>query len=132
MRTFLFALAVAVLAIAGATAWNPYAPVYTQHGFITGNRYLQMSVSERIGYIMGLIDGFFGAAFIGADQGVEAKLKTCVGEWTNWQMQAVFEKYLQANPKDWNWDADTLFWYAVERACNILPTPTGPAVATPR
>jgi hypothetical protein len=47
----------AALAFLVAAAWDPTAPVVIEHGFLTGNDYLQKSETERHGYVMGLLDG---------------------------------------------------------------------------
>jgi hypothetical protein len=107
----------AALAFLVAAAWDPTAPVVIEHGFLTGNDYLQKSETERHGYVMGLLDGLFASATIGSDSAVLARIKSCTLGMKSNQIMAILDKYLRDNPQIWHQDADVLFLQSLFRAC---------------
>jgi hypothetical protein len=98
-------------------AWDPTAPVFFEHGFLTGGDYLQISETERHGYAMGLLDGLFASAIIGGDHAVIARIKSCTLGMKSNQIMAIFDKYLRDHPGIWHQDADIHFLNSLSDVC---------------
>ncbi|WNC95230.1 hypothetical protein RI103_38765 (plasmid) [Paraburkholderia sp. FT54] len=63
--------------------------------------YSDLSVTERIGYAEGLVDGLLVSSVLtGSDRNLDM-LSGCIYGMTNELVVAIFDKYLRDNPKYW-------------------------------
>lgn len=98
-------LALCCLALLGVAVWPVRAagPMI----FETINDYRALPSAQGLAYVMGVVDGYSIAArdfspFNDPSQSFEQILARCMQGKTNQQMQAMFEKFSQANPSEWH------------------------------
>jgi hypothetical protein len=109
------------VAVALTVAW-PNDPVEVPSGFWTGNYYLQQPEGPRLAYVIGLSDGLLLAPLLGGDQDAARRLKDCMRGMNAGQIMAIFEKHLRDNPRNWQDDANGLFYQAMVQACpSVVP-----------
>ncbi|WP_035552955.1 Rap1a/Tai family immunity protein [Burkholderia sp. 9120] len=120
----------ALIFISGLIASNANAGGLAFHGgFETGSSYNDLSVTERIGYAEGLVDGLLVSSVLtGSDRNLDM-LSGCIHGMTNKQVVAVFDKYLRDNPKYWQDPMNMLALTALKETCAIAQTPPGQPAA---
>jgi hypothetical protein len=122
--------ALACLSLPGRPFAQESVTVYS--GFLTGEKYLELSEPSRAAYAMGLLDGFLGSAFYGAQSAKLEPLRECIAGMTNTQLRAVLDQYVRANPVMWQYSMNVLGTNAFLAACpGIRPGPNNSSKPTP-
>ena len=70
--------------------------------FVKCQDFLSFSENDKSVYIMGIIDGFFGAMMFGADDRYIAWLHEYTRGKNSVQLAAIVTRYLMENPTIWN------------------------------
>ena len=124
-RLILMLAVLTVLSIAGQTVAKEREVAWIQNAWITGNEYRQMPESQRVVYVMGLLDGIKISPFFGAPSGPEgpegvlARQYYCTKGMSNYQLEAILQKFLNEHPERWHDDIHTLFYGALDSACDL-------------
>ena len=114
-------IALLLLALAPA-AWGDIdmltGPVTANPGFLTGEKFLKLGERDQASYTLGLMDGYLFAPSFGADQKYLRWIIECIKEKTQTQIAAIFRKYLEQNPEEWDKPANMLMFNALSgKAC---------------
>lgn len=111
-----FAAMALAVPVAGTTAFA----VEIHNGFVTGNRYRELSEPEKSAYAAGLIDGMMAAPAFGAraSGGVE-RLWKCTEQMTNVQLAAIFSKWIADHPEGWHRGMNAIAGDALIKACKL-------------
>lgn len=88
-------------------------------GFVFGGEFLKLSEDKKSSYVIGVIDGFFGAPMFGAkDKNKELEwLYACVEKRTKTQISDILTKYLKDNPKVWELPTHASLFNALKTEC---------------
>jgi len=87
--------------------------------FLSGNKWRDLSIAQRVGYSMGVLDGMiFGSAYERKGWSVEW-VAPCLKNKRSDQMMAIFQKELDKNPELW----DAPMYVIVHNALNGLCKP---------
>jgi hypothetical protein len=70
--------------------------------FYKAEAFMEMSEGDRGLYTMGLMDGFFASAFLGANEKKVASLNACTQDMTAKQLSAIITKYVKDHPELWH------------------------------
>lgn len=117
MKAFLVITAI-ILFIAFSMTSRPSVSVY--RGSTDGNAYRQYSFEMQQAYAAGVMDSLYTANIIHANQKLVAAIVECTKGWPGPQMHAVIEKYMDANPADWNSSMAGIIYLAIRGACPSL------------
>jgi hypothetical protein len=90
---------------------------YIQNGFLTGNTFRALDDSSKKMYVIGLINGMFLAPMYGGSEEKVNSLASCTVGMNGQQLVAIFEKYLNNNPKRWNQSMHVIGYSAMLGAC---------------
>jgi hypothetical protein len=94
----------------------------THNGFVKAGDYLEMPNAEQMGYVMGLLDGFYSAPYFGAPENDKVLLTvaSCVEGMKASQVVAIIEKRLKDHPEFWHTDLKNEGYQAMFEACHVL------------
>jgi len=70
--------------------------------FFTAEQFLDLSETDRVVYVQGLMDGFFASAMFGASDEPVAGLNSCVEHMDGRQISAIITKHVKDHPESWN------------------------------
>jgi hypothetical protein len=93
---------------------------YIPNLFLTGYDYRQSGEAIRDGYVMGLFDGFLASPIFGGSQNALQKLNSCVGNTNSTELRAMFDRYIDNHPEQWNLAAGAVFYNLFNSACPYL------------
>jgi len=81
-------------------------------GFVTGNKYLDLSDDHKMSYIIGLLDM---CSYLTSTLAPEYYLDFTgkIEDITGRQIRAVFDKYLEEHPEQWHFVAAGIFYRAM-------------------
>jgi hypothetical protein len=108
---------------------SPAPAVGIHNGFVTGQEFLEMPPLEQTGYVMGVVDGMQLAPLFGAPRRLHFTPKemtpttptewveNCVAGMTNFQVVAIFKKYLNDHPEIWHESAHSTAFTALKVSC---------------
>ena len=92
-------------------------PVLIHDGFITGQRFRELSELSRRSYAAGLVDGMLLAPFVGAPKARLQWFETCATGMTDGQVAATISKFVNENPARWHEQVHAQFYAAMRQAC---------------
>lgn len=115
--------AVAVLLLCGIAygVGRAQSMVFVPQGFVTGNQYRQLPIRERLAYTTGLIDGLLLSPAFGAPRSHTAWIGECIHGMQNPQIQAMFDRQLEAKPEQWHGGANIIMKDALLNRCPNAP-----------
>jgi hypothetical protein len=85
----------------------------------TGNEYRALPAQQKHAYVVGVVDGMLISPLIMNRQ--DPWLGQCVAGMQSDQVEAIFEKYLEANPQVWHEPANFLVFKAFWQKCLGAP-----------
>jgi GrpB-like predicted nucleotidyltransferase (UPF0157 family) len=93
--------------------------VHVYNSFMNGERFLELSESEKSSYVMGILDGYSAAPIFGtkADEKKLTRIHACIDGKTNTQISAIFTKYLKDNPDKWHLPASVAMYNTLNKVC---------------
>jgi hypothetical protein len=102
-----------------AEAFDSYKGPYTLiRGVVTGQQYLtDLDEHDKMIYVTGVVDGFFGSTFFGAKDIYAEGLKKCLIGMQTDQLAAILTKYLKDHPEEWDQPAHKSMYVALLNAC---------------
>jgi hypothetical protein len=86
-------------------------------GSITAENYKKLSENSRLVYAIGFMSGLWSSMPLGANFQRLSNLGKCVEGWSESQIMAVFDKYLQDHPEEWHFPMNFLCISALHSAC---------------
>ena len=86
-------------------------------GFITGQRFLELTESQQNAYAMGVLDGLFLSPFLGGSEKRTTALGACAEGMSDKQLSAVLSTYLRDNPGQWHQSAHGSMFVALKKVC---------------
>ena len=92
-------------------------PVWIKTGFITANDYREFTPQQKRAYAIGFMDGLFVAPFLSAPKSELSWVENCATGMTDYQVEAIFDKYLSDNPERWHESMNSLAWFAIKEGC---------------
>jgi len=81
-------------------------------GFANGNKYLNLTEIEKMGYLKGLMDMLLQRTSY-CDPELYSDINDKTKDMTLGQIRAIFDKYLEEHPEKWHQGAAGLFWNAI-------------------
>jgi len=78
-------------------------------GYITGNEYLKLDDNEKLGWLIGVMDGIMAESIYIKKDGQGPWLGRCIDGLDTQQIKAIFEKKLRENPGEWHAPAALIF-----------------------
>lgn len=112
-RTFMLLLACAC--IGGSTL--ALAQMSVQRAFLTGNEYVQRSPWERERLVVGVVEGFFASALIGARQVTLQRMQRCLQPMDSGQLRAILDRYVIEHPQWRHQHMGVLMYRALNEGC---------------
>ena len=110
----LIVLAVACLAVSAEAQNIPYWP-----GRITGDFWREAADSNRMSYVIGVIDGFHYSAAFGADENILEQLHSCTRTQPGTQLLAIVDQYHADHPELWDAPMSRIINEALREFCRI-------------
>jgi hypothetical protein len=99
-------------------------PVLIKDGFMTGNKFMELSSDEQSAYAMGLVDGMLLAPIFDAPKAKLIWLESCIVGMSNKQVAAMLRKELESKPGEWHYSAHHAMYRAMLEACPGSPKKT--------
>lgn len=87
-------------------------------GYITGNKYLDLTETERQGWVVGAMDGIMAESFYILRNTNDSWLGRCIKGLPVKQIKAIFEKELQVRPDGWHAPAAFIFRQEIKKFCD--------------
>ena len=85
--------------------------------YLKAGQFLALSELDRVDYITGLMDGFYGVAMFGASDETVAILNSCTKDMGSKQVTAIIEKYVRDHPESWHLPLSVEAYNALNSAC---------------
>jgi hypothetical protein len=89
-------------------------------GFVTAEKYIELSPNQQGVYAAGLIDGMYLAPVFDApnkDKYLTA-MRTCLKPMTPTQVAAIITKYAKEHPEKWDMGTNVVAYQALRQACS--------------
>jgi hypothetical protein len=85
--------------------------------YVKAGKFLELSEFERVVYISGLSDGFYGSAMFGAGDETVDRLNSCTKDMDSKQVTAIVSKYVTDHPETWHLPLSVEAYNALNVAC---------------
>jgi hypothetical protein len=85
--------------------------------YVKAGKFLELSEFERVVYISGLSDGFYGSAMFGAGDETLDRLNSCTKDMDSKQVTAIVSKYVTDHPETWHLPLSVEAFNALNAAC---------------
>jgi hypothetical protein len=85
--------------------------------YLKAGKFLELGESERLTYITGLMDGFYGSAMFGASEDTVGRLNACMKDMDSKQVTAIVYKYVSDHPQWWHMPLSVEAYNALNDAC---------------
>jgi hypothetical protein len=85
--------------------------------YVKAGKFLELGEFERVIYISGLSDGFYGSAMFGASDDTVDRLNSCTKEMDSKQVTAIVSKYVTDHPETWHLPLSVEAFNALNAAC---------------
>lgn len=102
-------------ASSGRSNENEVVIIHT--GFITGQKFRDLSELQKRSYAAGMLDGMLLAPLFGAAKERTGWFEACVTGMSDEQLAAILSKYLSDNPTRWHESVHLLFYSALHSTC---------------
>ena len=109
-KTSVILMMVGLIGLPGLSLSGEEKLYVVPEGFITGQEYINHSKIARVSYVMGLQDGLSMAMLLGGEYLKVKWWQSCAVGKTNYQLVAMFSKFLRDHPERWHEDAHTLYY----------------------
>lgn len=86
-------------------------------GYVTGKDYMKLSSEQRMGWLVGALDGMMAESVAVTKDANGPWLGRCVGKMQNSEVQAIFEKEIAANPDSWHAPAAFILRASLHTTC---------------
>jgi Rap1a immunity proteins len=85
--------------------------------YVKAGKFVELSELERVIYISGLADGFYGSAMFGASEKTVERLNSCTKDMDSKQVAAIVSKYVTDHPETWHLPLSVEAYNAFNAAC---------------
>jgi hypothetical protein len=106
-----------LIACVPAYTHSQKSSIFISGGFLKGKGYLDMDITEKRAYAMGVINGMLAAPLMGAPEERVEWLVTCTRKMDDEQVAAILTKHVRDNPENWHNGMNILSWNAMRLAC---------------
>lgn len=120
MKMALFVLAVFCLYAAATNGQQERAKPRTilePVRYYSAEKFVEWNETDKALYVMGLMDGFYASAFLGAPDDAVAKLTSCAKDMDSKQVSAIITKYVKEHPEHWHLSLSVEAINALNNAC---------------
>ena len=115
-KTILF-LVLMLLFLALLTSFSQGQEEERTVSFLTGNGYLRLAEENKIFYVGGLTDMLLASVSLYVPE-LYPYLEETIRNMSGQQIKAIFDKYLEEDPKEWHCSAGSLFFAAIMNIVN--------------
>ena len=125
MKWIVSATMVSVLLVgASGSVWDDLGArktIMVNTGYLTGNRFRELTRIEKMYYVMGRHDAMCAASMFGAPDSFVIEVVSCMKDMDSLQLAAIVEKYLDDHPEKWHLGMNTLIFPAFRDVCEDKP-----------
>lgn len=95
------------------------AQINVSGGYVKASRYMEWQQTQRVTYIMGLVDGIRTSAVLDASGPRYTKAISCFENMTGNQVTAIMEKWINNNPEQWHMSLNHVFISMMYKTCGL-------------
>jgi hypothetical protein len=96
---------------------EPIAEVWP--GFVTAEKYIDLSLGQQSVYAAGLVDGMYLAPVFDAPNRGKTltAMRMCLKPMTTTQVAGIITKYAKEHPEKWDMGTNVVAWQALREVC---------------